>query len=139
MPRLMRVVVAVGVLLVSSQVLAAEAGNRHTWGKWNGRAWIQMTRSSRIAYVTGVREGMSALATDFGLHGNPAYKVWFCSVCTSDEVVDGVTAFYEDPAHKVIPVVNALRFYVMKTKGASQDEVNGEVRRLLRRIAESSK
>lgn len=88
----------------------------HVTAGWlNGRMWLIMDKMERVFYVKGVAD--SADDSREALLIPPS--------STTEEVVDGITQFYKsDTVNLPLPVISALRLYVMKSRGATATELD---------------
>jgi hypothetical protein len=132
------VLVAILVLLLSPVPCAtafeptAGADTAQTGSFSNGRVWRALTENEKIYYVTAIEDGL--LVGKMACPKQGAYEQFFCK-CTVGEIVTGISKFFEEPTYRPIPIITALRIYVMKAKGASQPEIDAEIQRLLRTIS----
>jgi hypothetical protein len=121
----------VAFLLISlagsfSRLHAVDDKTYQTYGLANGRSWMGLDRIQRVVYLSGAMDGLR-VGVGFKLP-----QKFICN-CEQGEVAEGITPFYQtDPVRMAIPVVAVIPVYAMKAKGATPEQIDAEVRRLLK-------
>jgi hypothetical protein len=102
-----------------------------TFGLMNGRAWNSMDENMRVSYVTGASDALR-----FSKYAD--YDSFFRAL-TAGENSKALTRLYDEPANALIPIIHALGIVVMKTRGASSEEIAVATAKLRRLAAEPPK
>jgi hypothetical protein len=91
----------------------------------NGRFWELMDDAKRASYINGFEAA-------FSLQGGykPKQTQFPTGSGTFGDIRKGLDRFYQDPENLSFPIFYALHIFAMKVNGASQAEVEAEVRRL---------
>lgn len=108
----------------------------------NGREWRQMGEAGRAFYLRGMYDGASYAIDKYGALAMETANLKFVDLTLSlnggmvskgtglDELYEGVTKFYREPANLGISVMEAVRLYILKVKGASAAEIEKKVAEL---------
>ena len=99
-----------------------------TAGVRNGRFWTSLGRNEKLYYLVGLNEGASVASVADG-------APYFPGGASFGETEDGIDQFYAEPANARISVLDALRVFTMKVKGATPARLEAELATLRRRIA----
>ena len=91
-----------------------------TLGLLNGRWWKEATVEVKVGFVVGYSQHWTA--TPFCENDS----VWFKAVPSYGEVVDGINAFYNEPANGSIPIHGAWKIIALKFNGTSGAEIQRE-------------
>jgi hypothetical protein len=95
------------------------ADTNFTLGYRNGRLWQSVTSNFKTFYLTGFSEAFNLYSSN-----QPDF-----ASATIGDAEKGLDRFYQEPENLMFPVITALRFFAMKLNGASQVEVEAEVKR----------
>jgi hypothetical protein len=105
----------------------------------NGHFWQTLPHDSKVGYLYGYLEGYSnGFAESAVATGVPLEKALDAFKKSSDEITTtakltysdlakGIDKVYEDPANVVLPIVNALRVFMLRAKGATPEAVEREL------------
>lgn len=129
------------ILLIVSFLLLAAAAVSHAQSERDGTYWREQTESWKYAYVTGILDGVTTGA-DFAMPVLSSGSVVLYkpdAAClekvqtTLDyntsrylfglslrDFVEGLDAFYQDPANAAIPANRAIRAWAMARKKAPE-------------------
>lgn len=107
--------------------------NCYTGGILNGRAWLSMNNSQRSMYLTGFADGIKVS------NGGMTPGQYVCRGCWVDEMRDGVTRVYTDPATRPLPIAQALQLYILQANGLSKKEYDEKVSEYLSQLNQPSK
>jgi len=98
----------------------------------NGRYWNRLSENEKLAYLMGFQEatGIVALSTAGSYERFKQVTNQYLGRSTFGEVVDGLNAFYAEPANRPIAVVRAMVWYQDKANGRSAAELQEELEKM---------
>jgi hypothetical protein len=113
-----------------------------TFGLENGRLWALMTNNEKSAWVSGYENGFSfvlasvAVSAEATNADNLKMLARNFPNLTVVEVVSAINHFYVDtPENAAVPVAGAMRVVALKSRGASQSEIDDLVASLRKNAA----
>jgi len=117
----------------------------YSFSKLNGLAWLRMDATTRLIYLHGLSEGMTAITLaatvsdhPVGTPSNPDLGLrYFPAKANTPEITAALDRFYQDPANSLITVLTALRIAAMKFNGAAQTALDSEVYRARQEVLSS--
>lgn len=117
---------------VALNALASSCPGCETAGMLNGRYWAMLDNPQKIAYVTGLQEGVKAacLKRFFTVQGIDAASnvhaldSFTCQTCTVGDLSSDLDLFYQVAANRGIPVSFALTACLKHFRGASAAEID---------------
>src|SRR5579859_1711023 len=125
---------------VGVMVTQADDDFHKTGNFLNGRWWNTLNSSQKVCWLVGFREGVAHLLIEFSAenaasknqkelskqNAADAFERLNRAVggkFTFDEMATAIDGFYEDPANRQIPVVEAFPLMKRKFEGAAPDEI----------------
>jgi len=132
----MRMRFLVLTLFVLNPVAVFAADMDRTGRLLNGRVWLLWTTSQKIAYVQGVADGIEICSASNKVEFPEALA---CRTCTVSDVTDLIDGFYnvDRAVRVVIPIPLAMKLALMKTHGASTDEIAAATAAMIKEINSS--
>ena len=130
--RVARLTVATLLCLMGAVPAIAEGRDFYrTKGMLNGHEWLAMDHASRLYFVAAFNEGIRVTPESNRI----SREQYECVGCTYDDIVDGITAFYRDPAYRSLPIIVSWRIHVMRAKGIAKETIEAEISEMLRYIS----
>jgi hypothetical protein len=121
----MRTVVLMMILLSSIIIGAAQDSqleNRYlTAGYSNGRVWHAMPSHEKLMFIVGFNEGINAAT----VASNQTVPETLYLKLTNNEIVSQLDKFYADSINNPIPITYGYMYVAMKSKGASEVDLQG--------------
>ena len=128
----MRLRAAVLLSLLAAAPIAHSQEVR-TRGVMNGRFWratVSMGRTEAMVYVQGFLDASV-------IQGSSTAKAFNKCRCSIDDLVDGVSAFYEwDPAYLRLPIGTAIEIAAWRAAGEPKEKLSAHADSVLRALAE---
>jgi hypothetical protein len=108
------------VILISTSMLAQPVSDTEsadkTGGMLNGRAWKPMSRTDRLYYVQGLREGLSFILRAKNPEGLPPEEI-FAAKFSTGEIVTELDKLFVPTENVRIPITAAYEHVAMKLTG----------------------
>lgn len=117
-----------------------DASHWRTFGQVNGWFWRVADAGGKSFYLEGVREALyiahfRALHTSCETDAkNTQEDLLPQSTATNAQIVEAIDSFYEDPANRLIPVVEAMEIVAARRRGVPDTVISDRIL-LRRRIA----
>lgn len=94
----------------------------------NGRFWIIIPTREKTAFVAAALDTIRSIDLANGKvtsEDSPAYI--YCNSLTIEEIQKEIDAFYTEAANAPIPIVRALAWVSLKSRGASREQLDIEL------------